>query len=151
VSRRCRPGAGLVSAGLVALACALPMAACTEVETESAAGYEPSKLEALGGDDDRARVTFTAEGARRTGLRTAVVRRSGGRLSIPYAALLYDPEGGTHVYTAPEPLQFLRAAVAVDRIEGDRVLLTKGPAPGTRVVTAGAAEVYGAELEVPSH
>jgi hypothetical protein len=31
------------------------------------------------------------------------------------------------------------------------VLLTRGPPRGTEVVTVGAAEVYGTELEVPSH
>jgi hypothetical protein len=39
----------------------------------------------------------------------------------------------------------------VDRIEGDRVLLTDGPPAGTKVVTVGVTEVYGTELEVPSH
>jgi len=38
--------------------------------------------------------------------------------------------------------------VKVDRVEGDRVLLTRGPRPGTRVVTVGATEVYGAENEI---
>jgi hypothetical protein len=151
VSRPYRRAAGLVTSGLVVLACASPLAGCTEVETKSAAGYEPSKLEATGAGEDRLRVTFTAEGARRIGLRTAAVRRSGGRLSIPYAALLYDPEGGTHVYTAPEALRFLREPVRVDRIQGDRVLLVTGPPRGTRIVTVGVAEVYGTELEVPSH
>ena len=42
----------------------------------------------------------------------------------------------------------MRADVVVDRIDGDRVLLTEGPRPGSRVVTVGAAEVYGAELEI---
>ncbi len=38
--------------------------------------------------------------------------------------------------------------VKVDRIEGNRVVLTNGPAARTAVVTVGAAEVYGAELEI---
>jgi multidrug efflux pump subunit AcrA (membrane-fusion protein) len=130
---------------------ALPVAGCTEVETETATGYEPSTLEPVKGNDDLQRVTFTAEGARRVDLQTAAVRRSGKRKVVPYAALIYDPEGKTYVYTSPKPLEYLREEVKVDRIEGDRVLVSRGPPAGTQVVTVGAAEVYGTELEVPSH
>jgi multidrug efflux pump subunit AcrA (membrane-fusion protein) len=130
---------------------ALPIAGCTEVETETATGYEPSTLEPVKGNDDIQRVTFTEEGAKRVDLQTAAVRRSGKQKVVPYAALLYDPEGKTYVYTSPKPLEYLREEVKVDRIEGDRVLVSRGPPPGTEVVTVGAAEVYGTELEVPSH
>ena len=126
---------------------ALPVAGCTEVETETATGYEPSTLEPVKGNKDIQRVTFTAEGARRVDLQTAPVRRN----VVPYAALIYDPEGKTYVYTSPKPLEYLREEVKVDRIEGDRVLVSRGPPAGTEVVTVGAAEVYGTELEVPSH
>jgi hypothetical protein len=130
---------------------ALPIAGCTEVETETATGYEPSTLEPVKGNDDLQRVTFTEEGARRVDLQTAAVRRSGKHKVVPYAALLYDPEGKTYVYTSPKPLEYLREEVKVDRIEGQRVLVSRGPPAGTEVVTVGAAEVYGTELEVPSH
>ena len=137
----------LALAGLVLATAALPVAGCTEVETETATGYEPSTLEPVKGNDDIQRVTFTAEGARRVDLQTAPVRRN----VVPYAALIYDPEGKTYVYTSPKPLEYLREEVKVDRIEGDRVLVSRGPPAGTEVVTVGAAEVYGTELEVPSH
>ena len=43
-------------------------------------GYEPAQARGgQGHDDDLKRVTFTEEGAARTGLETATVRRSGGR------------------------------------------------------------------------
>ena len=141
----------LALAGLVLAIAALPLAGCTEVETETATGYEPSTLEPVKGNDDLQLVTFTEEGAKRVDLQTAAVRRSGTHSVVPYAALIYDPEGKTYVYTSPKPLEYLRAEVKVDRIEGDRVLLSRGPPAGTRVVTVGAAEVYGTELEVPSH
>jgi hypothetical protein len=137
----------LALAGLVVATAALPVAGCTEVETETATGYEPSTLEPVKGNDDLQRVKFTAEGARRVDLQTASVRRN----VVPYAALIYDPEGKTYVYTSPRPLEYLREEVKVDRIEGDRVLVSRGPPAGTEVVTVGAAEVYGTELEVPSH
>lgn len=138
-------------AGLVLASAALPIAGCTEVESETATGYEPSKLEPVKGADDLQRVTFTEEGAERVGLQTAPVRRSRKHEVVPYASLIYDPEGKTFVYTSPKPLEYLREEVEVDRIEGDRVLLSAGPSPGTEVVTVGVAEVYGTELEVPSH
>jgi hypothetical protein len=141
----------LALAGLVLAIAALPLAGCTEVETETATGYEPSTLEPVKGNDDLHLVTFTEEGAKRVDLQTAAVRRSGAHQVVPYAALIYNPEGKTYVYTSPKPLEYLRAEVKVDRIEGDRVLLSRGPPAGTRVVTVGAAEVYGTELEVPSH
>ncbi len=126
----------------------LSLSACSEVETEAASGYEPAKLEPVGPGDDRKRVTFTAEAARRTGLRTAPVRRSGEHTIVPYAALVYDQEGKTYVYTSRGRFSFVRQEVAVDRIEGNRVLVVDGPAVGTEVVTVGTAEVYGTELEI---
>ena len=93
-------------------------------------------------------MTFTKEGAARTDLRTAEVRRRGRREVVPYAALIYNDEAKTFVYASPKPLSFERIPVEVDRIEGDRVLLWEGPKPGTKVVTVGATEVYGAELEI---
>jgi hypothetical protein len=134
-------------ASLVLATAALPIAGCTEVETETATGYEPATLEPVKGKEDLKLVRFTAEGANRVDLQTASVRRN----VVPYAALIYDPEGKTFVYTSPKPLEYLREEVKVDRIDGDRVLLSRGPPAGTRVVTVGAAEVYGTELEVPSH
>ncbi len=139
----------LLVAGLVVVMAALPLAGCKEVESESAAGYEPAKVEAVkGGDKDLKRVTFTAEGVARTGLQTARVERVGKHTVVPYAALLYGAEGNTFVYTSPSRRSYLRASVEVDRIEGNRVLLTAGPSTGTEVVTVGAAEVRGAELEI---
>lgn len=151
MSRPCRRRSRLALAGLVSIAAAIALGSCTEVETESATGYEPAALEPVKGSEDLQRVTFTKEGAKRVGLETGEVSRNGKRLVAPYAALLYDPEGKTYVYTNPKPLEYLRAPVEVDRIEGDRVLLMDGPPAGTKVVTVGVTEVYGTELEVPSH
>ena len=131
------------------LVAGLTVAGCAEVESESATGYEPAKLEPVKGDLKR--VIFTAEGARRIGLRTARVRRSAKDKVVPYTALIYSPEGNTYVYTSPKAFEYLRAAVRVRRIAGNRVQLSDGPPVGSEVVTVGATEVYGAELEVPSH
>lgn len=141
---------GPACAAPLLVAVVLALGGCTEVETEAATGYEPSKIEPVKGSDLQ-RVTFTAEGAERVGLRTGTVTRSGKQQVVPYAALLYSPDGKTYVYTSPKRLQYLREQVKVDRIQGDRVFLSDGPPAGTEVVTVGATEVYGTELEVASH
>jgi hypothetical protein len=133
-------------AGLLVSLAALPLAACAEVESAAVDGYQPSHIEEVEGSDVQ-RVTFTKEGARRTALETALVRTRGAHQVVPYAALIYDGEGATWVYREEKELTFMRAPVEVDRIaNGGRVLLTEGPPAGSRVVTVGAAEVYGAEL-----
>jgi hypothetical protein len=67
---------------------------------------------------------------------------------IPYSALLYDPNGGEWMYTNPEPLVFVREKIIVDRIAGDKAILKKGPPVGTKVVTVGVTELYGAETGI---
>ena len=67
------------------------------------------------------------------------------RKVIPYGAILYDTKGQTWTFTNPEPLVFIRHSVTVERISGDKVILTEGPPVGTTVVTVGSAELMGAE------
>ncbi len=139
----------LLAAGLALVIAALPLSGCKEVESETAAGYEPSHSEEIkGSKDDLHRITFTAEGARRTGVKTEPVRAENGRTVLPYAALIYDAEGGTYAYTSPKTREYVRAKVKVANIDGNRVFLSEGPPAGTEVVTVGAAEVYGTELDV---
>jgi hypothetical protein len=147
VYRRSRSRPRLLAAGLVLVLVAASLSACTEVEEKETAGYEPSSLEDIEGGELK-RVTFTSEGARRVGLRREPIRRRGKVELVPYEALVYDPHGKTYVYVATGPLSFHREEVKVDRIDGDRVAVSDGPPPGTEVVTAGAAEVYGTELEI---
>jgi hypothetical protein len=67
---------------------------------------------------------------------------------VPYAAVLYDAQGETWVYTNPEKLVFVRTQVKIDRIDGDVALLLEGPPSGTSIVTVGLAELFGAETGV---
>jgi hypothetical protein len=139
---RSRPA---VAIALVVVGIAL--SGCTEVESDTVEGYEPAHLQEIEGSELK-RVTFTREGAARTDLRSEPVQRSGGRRAVSYAALIYDGDGKTYVYVADKPLSFMRAEVVIDRIEGARALLRDGPPVGSQVVTTGAAEVHGAELEI---
>lgn len=129
---------------------ALPLSGCKKEST--APKYHPAKLE----DSDQKgikKVTLDARAAERTGIETTTVREemvtlaSGAsmRKVIPYGALMYDKKGSTWTFTNPTPLVFVRAAVVVDDIKGDQVILAEGPPAGTVVVTVGAAELMGAE------
>jgi len=138
--------AGAVAAMLVI---AFALAGCKEatVEEESA-GSDLATVEPIDGSDV-AQVTLTEEAAERIDVQTTAVGSTGGsKLSIPYAAVLYDPAGETWTYTSPEELVFVRAPIEVIRIDGDRAVLSDGPPAGTEVVTVGAAELLGTEYEV---
>jgi hypothetical protein len=139
-------------AGLLLITAGVSLSSCSEApssgySSETASHHEPAKLEPIKGTDFK-RVIFSAKGAKRVGLQTAQVRGDGQRKVMPYAALIYDPEGNTFAYTSPEPLVYVRERVKVDYVAGDRVVLTEGPSVGTEIVTVGAAEVYGTEFEV---
>jgi hypothetical protein len=140
---RPRTGRPLMGAGIAVLAMALT--ACSEVESKKSEEYQPatvSTADPSGGP----RVKFTREAARRIALTTSTVSGTDRALGVEYAALIYDKQGMTWLYTVQEALTFQRVKVVVARIEGNRVILSDGPPPGTRVVTQGVTQVYGAEL-----
>jgi hypothetical protein len=146
------PSAGRLSTvpvltALVVIALVLALSGYRDIEPASADVYVPATVEEIA-DSEVKLVTFTEEGAERVDLATAIAQPSGPYTAVPYAALIYDGQGVTWVYTNAKPLTFLRAKVVVDRVEGDVVLLSDGVLPGTAVVTVGAIEVYGAELGI---
>lgn len=69
-------------------------------------------------------------------------------LVVPRGALLFDALGGTWVYEAREGGVFVRQRVTLVDTIGETAVLGRGPAPGTRVVTTGAAELFGTEFGV---
>lgn len=144
MSRRSRTV--LAGAGPLVVA-ALLLSGCSDAGDASAEAYHPAEVEEVDGLEVK-QVTFTEDGAARVDLATATARQDGQHVVVPYAALLYDGQGVPWVYTSPRPLTFLRTEVVVDRVEGELALLSDGPQPGTRVVTVGATEVYGAELDI---
>ncbi len=137
-----------LTAGLVAVAATLALGACSKVEVDTSLGdAEVAKLTEIKGTDLQ-RVTIPRDAAENLGIQVVAVGADGRRTMAPVAALIYTPDGRSWVYTSPEPLSFVRTEVEVARVEGDTALLSAGPPAGTRVVTTGAAEVYGAEFEV---
>jgi hypothetical protein len=136
--------------GAMIMACLIcgPVAACGEAPeaAPAATGMEAAILEEVDGQEV-SRITLTEKAAERLGVATGAVENIEGKLQVPYSALIYDASGGTWVYTNPEPLVFVRAPVSVERIEAPTVKLASGPQPGTQIVTVGAAELLGAELD----
>jgi len=116
----------------------------TEEETKAA------EVEHLEGAEP-ARVTLTEAAMKRLDIQTDTVRdaelKGKQQKVIPYAAILYDTQGDTWTYTNPKELTYVRHPIAVDHIAGEQAFLSDGPAAGTAVVTVGAAELYGAEIE----
>jgi hypothetical protein len=136
----------LTLAGLALAACAQP------IEEGVLSGQAPpARVEPIEGTDLK-QVTLIPRAAERLGIKTtavrAVVAGAGPRTVVPYAALLYDKQGDTWVYTNPEGLVFIRYAITVEEIRNDLAILTDGPPAGTSVVTVGAAELYGVESGV---
>jgi hypothetical protein len=112
-------------------------------KSEPTKKQDPVKLEPIDGTDFK-RVILTEKAAERINVQTASVSGT----VIPYAAVIYDTEGNTWVYTNPEPLMYVRQPILVDRIEGDQAILSQGLDDGTTVVTLGVSELYGAETGV---
>ena len=99
-----------------------------------------------------ARLRLEPSAIKRLDLRTTTVRseRVDGkaRLVVPYAALIYDSEGEAWLYVSSKPRSFMRQHITIDRIAGERVILSAGPAAGTKIATVGAQELWGAELGI---
>jgi hypothetical protein len=128
---------------LFAVAVLVLLAACGGSSEEDAT-ESPAAVQQIKGTELN-RVTLTEEAAKRLDVQTTAARSRGGRVVIPYAAVLYDPDGKTWTYTSPKHLVFVRKDISVDRIDGDSALLRAGPSPGTTVVTVGADELWGVE------
>jgi len=69
-------------------------------------------------------------------------------LTVPLKAVLYDIHGGAWVYEQIAPHVYARRRVAVEYVDGDQAVLASGPEPGCKVVTDGAAELFGTEFGV---
>jgi hypothetical protein len=87
----------------------------------------------------------------RPGARVAVtvpLKFSSECLVVPWAAVLHDIHGGQWVYENTAPQTFVRRRVQVERVVGTDAVLASGPAIGTKVVTDGAAELFGTEFGI---
>ena len=135
---------------------AIPAGAPVQVETLSGAALGAARPVAAPptGDPLAATVDFYYEAPRavlKPGERLMVVVRGpvrGGRglNQISSAAVIYDIHGGNWVYEQAANRRYVRRRIFVDHTEAGRAYLTSGPAAGTPVVIAGAAELWGVEF-----
>jgi hypothetical protein len=133
---------------VVAVAATASLAGCAEIEVPLVEPYEPAHLESTG-PEQPARVVLTDEAQHRVQLQTTLVRPHGADVSVEQAALVYDKKGKPWVFTVIGPLIYVRAAVAIEEVnENNVMILSSGPPAGTEVVTVGAIELWGAELEI---
>jgi RND family efflux transporter MFP subunit len=74
--------------------------------------------------------------------------RSGTRnsLNVPASAILYDIQGGTWVYVNEGPHIYRRQRVELIEMRAGSAFLSRGLQDGDKVVTAGAAELFGTEF-----
>jgi len=132
------------------VAIALVLSACQSAPEEGA-GAPPASVTAIDGTSLN-RVSLIPRAAERIGIQTIAIRVASvdgkAQKTVPYSALIYDPDGATSVYTNPEPLAYVKQAITVERISGDTVFFSDGPATGTLVVTVGATELYGIEFGI---
>jgi cobalt-zinc-cadmium efflux system membrane fusion protein len=66
-------------------------------------------------------------------------------LTVPWSAVIHDIHGGTWVYQELSERVFARQRVEVRYVVNGTAVLAAGPRHGTRVVIAGAAELFGTE------
>jgi hypothetical protein len=145
VSQRSRV-ARLLAFGLVVLVAGLTVSACSEVESNLRETY-PYTVEPIKGSDVQ-RVRMKDETAALLPVETTTVRREGKRTVVPHAALIYNPDGDSFVYTKPKAETYVRALVKVVGVEGDEAMLSDGPRAATTIVTTGAAELLATEYEI---
>jgi hypothetical protein len=128
----------------------LQLVGCGQPRQATAAEAKPATVEHLAGAEP-SRVTLTDEAAKRIDLQTATVaiETIGGspREVIPYSAIVYDTGGKTWAYISPSPLTYVRHAIAVDHIEGDKAILSENLPANVSVVTVGTEELFGSESE----
>ena len=67
--------------------------------------------------------------------------------TVPWSAVLHDIHGGQWVYEQQAERTFVRRRVEVAWVRENQAVLSRGPAVGTVVVTAGVAELAGTEFD----
>ena len=67
-------------------------------------------------------------------------------LCVPWSAIVHDATGGAWVYEQKTAESFTRRRVSLLRVAGNDALLAAGPPEGTKVVTVGVAELFGADF-----
>lgn len=135
--------AGLVAFALLAVVAGLSRTSASEDEVS------PATVKSLRGGLHR--LQLSARAVERVGIATGPVSSAlvatRRRPVVPYSAVIYDANGNSWTYISPKPRTYVRHRVVVDRVSGGNAFLSSGPHVGTKVVTVGAAELFGTEFE----
>lgn len=91
-----------------------------------------------------------SDGQLRPGQRMTVIlpsRISGRRgIVVPTSAVLYDIHGGAWIYVTSATQEYRRQRVDILQTDGSKTILARGPDLGAKVVSEGAAELFGTEF-----
>jgi cobalt-zinc-cadmium efflux system membrane fusion protein len=79
---------------------------------------------------------------------TLTLKEAENSLVVPYSSILYDMYGSTWVYENIEPRVYVRRRVELHYVLDELAILSRGPVVGAKVVSAGAAELFGTEFGV---
>lgn len=122
------PGApGLTARPVAAPPTAVPQAAAVDLY------YELENRDGKFRPGQRVSATLTLEAQRDS-------------LGIPWSAVVQDIYGGAWVYEQTAARTFVRQRVEVPYVVDGWAVLSAGPPAGAKIVTAGAAELFGAEF-----
>jgi hypothetical protein len=144
-TRRTRRGISTIAAVMIAgLAAFAVYEGLASPKASAEAELEPAIVTAIG-NTGLSRIELSPSAIKRLDLQTAAVRSVGNQRTVPYSAVLYDPDGTTWVYKTTKPRTFVRSRITVDHVQANRAFLSLAPAAGTRVATVGAQELFGAE------
>lgn len=143
--RASRYGFGLAVAALMVL-----LAGCSGAapEEEEAPELFQTHLKPIKGIPGHHYVTLSKLGMQRIDLKTTPVAAADSEKSLPYAALLYNPDGTAFVYVKTAARTFRYTRISQPRIVGNRIFYSSGPKAGTPVVTSGVPQVYGADIQL---
>lgn len=109
----------------------------------------PPSADALSNTADLYFELPNSDGSLRPGQRLGVtlsLRGSDESLTVPWSAVVYDINGGAWVYENTAPQTYVRRRVEISRVVGSLAALSRGPAVGTKIATAGVAELFGTEF-----
>jgi hypothetical protein len=129
---------GILAAGVFLAGCGTAAESAPE---------KPAEVQSIQGTSLN-RVVLTERAVERTGIQTAATQQLSTGLAVPLVAVVYLSDGSAWVYTVTAPRTYVRQSVSIARVAGDTAILQTGPAPGTNVVTTGAAELLGSEYGV---
>lgn len=133
---------------LVAVGVLIGAAGCTK-DAEAPTDDAPPPAGVSAAPDGVKHVTLSSDAVRRLGLQTAPVTAAAGHVRFPSSAVLYEPGGQAFVYVVVGPGNtYARSKVTLRSDAGGVADVTSGLRAGQRVVSLGAALVYGTEAQV---